>query len=173
MKASFMLTTQRQNCNLRDGRVLGLQDPKKARMQKKQIEDDAHLFLWPRGDHTPGICPTRNDGQCRLLLWCSKKVTWNCEATEMGETGTSLSTTTMPRLTGPLKFRSFWSRTTWPWSLIPHTRSGPLWLFPLPQAEASDEGSNIRHHWRDSRGIAAGTWHNSNKGLPGMLPNMA
>ena len=29
MKASFMLTTQRQNCNLRNGRVLGLQDPKK------------------------------------------------------------------------------------------------------------------------------------------------
>jgi hypothetical protein len=39
MKASFMLTTQRQNCNFRNGRVLGLQDP------KKQIEDDAHLFL--------------------------------------------------------------------------------------------------------------------------------
>ena len=53
------------------------------------------------------------------------------------------------------------------------TRSGPLWLFPLPQAEASDEGSNIRHHWRDSRGITAGTWHNSKKGLPEMLPSMA
>ena len=33
-----MLTTQRQNCNLRNGRVLGLQDP------KKQIEGDADLF---------------------------------------------------------------------------------------------------------------------------------
>ena len=53
------------------------------------------------------------------------------------------------------------------------TRSGSLWLFPLPQAEASDEGSNIRHQWRYSRGIAAGTWHNSKKGLPGMLPSMA
>ena len=42
--------------------------PKKARMQKKQIEDDADLFLLPRGDRTPGICPTWNDGQCRLLL---------------------------------------------------------------------------------------------------------
>ena len=49
----------------------------------------------------------------------------------------------------------------------------PLWLFPLPQAEASDEGSKIRQHWRDSRRIAAGTWHNSKKGLPGMLPSMA
>ena len=47
------------------------------------------------------------------------------------------------------------------------------WLFSLPQAEASDEGSKIRHHWRDSRGIAAGTWHNSKKGLPGLLPSMA
>ena len=34
-----MLMTQRQNCNLRNGRVLGLQDP------KKHIEDDADLFL--------------------------------------------------------------------------------------------------------------------------------
>ena len=30
-----------------------------------------------------------------------------------GKTRTSLSTTTMPRLTGVLKFRSFWRRTTW------------------------------------------------------------
>ena len=52
------------------------------------------------------------------------------------------------------------------------TRSGPLWLFPLPQAEASDELLKIRHHW-DSRWIAAGTWHNCKKGLPGMLPSMA
>ena len=40
-----------------------------------------------------------------------------------GKTRTSLSTTTMPRLTGPLKFRSFWPRTTWQWSPIPHTHS--------------------------------------------------
>ena len=29
LKASFMLTTHRQNRNLRKGRVLGLQDPKR------------------------------------------------------------------------------------------------------------------------------------------------
>ena len=197
-------------------------------------------------------------------------------------------TTTTLRLTGPLKFHSFWPRTAWQWSPIPHTHpiwppvtfsSSPIWSFgwrvedstPLkrfkrnrrgyltqfqkgtsrdaskhgrnagtavfvqkvqnvrckrpqkwqnqkliihhnnapahrsfkvsqflaknsmtvvphppyshdlapcdfflfPQAEASDEGSKIRHHWRDSRGIAAGTWHNSKNGLPGMLPSMA
>ena len=42
-----------------------------------------------------------------------------------GETRTSLSTTTMFRLTGPLKFRSFWPRTTWQWSPNPHTH--PIW----------------------------------------------
>ena len=91
-----------------------------------------------------------------------------------GETRTSLSATTMPRLTGPLKFRSFWPRTTWQWSppLI-LTRSGPLWLFSLPHVEASNEGSKIRHQWRDSRGIAEGTWHSSKKGLPGVFPSMA
>jgi len=35
MKASFMLTTQRQNCSLRNGRVLRLQDPKKHVCKKK------------------------------------------------------------------------------------------------------------------------------------------
>jgi hypothetical protein len=39
MKASFILTTQRQNRYLRNGRVLGLLDP------KKQIEQDARLFF--------------------------------------------------------------------------------------------------------------------------------
>jgi len=92
-----------------------------------------------------------------------------------GETRTSLSTTTMPRLTGPLKSFSVFGQEQHdsdpPSPIL--TRSVPLWLFPLPQTEASDEGSNIRNYWRDSRGIAAGTWHNSKKGLPGMLPSMA
>ena len=42
-----------------------------------------------------------------------------------GKTRTSLSTTRMLRLTGPLMFRSFWPRTTWQWSPIPHTH--PIW----------------------------------------------
>jgi len=42
-----------------------------------------------------------------------------------GETRTSLSTTTMSRLTGPLKLRCFWPRTTWQWSPIPYTH--PIW----------------------------------------------
>jgi len=61
-------------------------------------------------------------------------------------------------------------------TVIPHSPYSPdlaPLLFPLPQAEASDEGLKIRHHWRDSRGIAVGAWHNSKKGLPGMLPSMA
>jgi len=54
-----------------------------------------------------------------------------------GKTRTSLSNT-MPRLTGPLKFCSFWPRTTWQWSPIPHTHpicppvtfsSSPSWSF--------------------------------------------
>ena len=53
-----------------------------------------------------------------------------------GKTRSSLSTTTMLRLTGPLKFRSFWPRTAWQWSPIPHTiwppvtfSSSPSWSF--------------------------------------------
>jgi len=61
-------------------------------------------------------------------------------------------------------------------TVVPHPPYSPDLApcdFPLLQAVASDEGSKIRHHWRDSRGIAAGTWHNSKKGLTGMLPSMA
>ena len=61
MKASFMLTTQRQNCNLHNGRVLGLQDP------KKQIEDNAHLFLWPRGEFVPPGMTVNADFFCYVL----------------------------------------------------------------------------------------------------------
>ena len=49
----------------------------------------------------------------------------NARGHRNGKTRTSLSTTTMPGLTCPLKFRSFWPRTTWQWSPIPHTH--PIW----------------------------------------------
>ena len=49
MKASFMLATQRQNCNLRNGRVLGLQDPKKARMQKSKFKTMIICFFDQEG----------------------------------------------------------------------------------------------------------------------------
>jgi hypothetical protein len=39
MKASFKLTTLRQNCNHRNWRFLGLQDP------KKQVEDDTGMTV--------------------------------------------------------------------------------------------------------------------------------
>ena len=91
-----------------------------------------------------------------------------------GKTRTSLSTTTMPRLIDPLKFRSFWPRTTWQWSPIPYTH--PIWppvTFSSSPSWSFGWRSKIRRYWRDSRGIAVGTWHNSKKGLPWMLPSMA
>ena len=40
-------------------------------MQKKQIEDDADLFLWPRGDCTPVFVPpgmtVNADAYCDIL----------------------------------------------------------------------------------------------------------
>ena len=55
-----------------------------------------------------------------------------------GKTRSSLSTMTMLRLTDPLNFRSFWPRTAWQCSPIPHTHqiwrsvtfsSSPSWSF--------------------------------------------
>ena len=88
-----------------------------------------------------------------------------------GKTRTSLSTTTMPRITGPLKFRSFWPRTTWQWSPI-LTRSGPLWLFLFPKLKLRIKGRRI-NTIEEIQEVAAGTWHNCKKGLPWMLPSMA
>ena len=85
-----------------------------------------------------------------------------------GETRTSLSTTTMPQLTGPLKFRSFWPRTTWQWSPIPHTHtiwppvtfsSSPSWSFgwrvehstPLKRFKRNHSGYLTHFHKGTSR----------------------
>ena len=43
-----MLTTQRQNCNIRNGRVLGLQDPK-ARMQESKLKTMLICFFDQEG----------------------------------------------------------------------------------------------------------------------------
>ena len=77
MKTSFMLTTQRQNCNLRNGRFFCLQDPNKH-VRKKANWERCWLVSLTKRDRIPRICPTWNDGQCRLLPWCSEKVTWKC-----------------------------------------------------------------------------------------------
>jgi len=49
MKASFMLTTQRQNCNIRNGRVLGLQDPKKHVCKKANWGRCSFVFFDQEG----------------------------------------------------------------------------------------------------------------------------
>jgi len=55
MKASFMLTTQRQNCNLHNGRVLGLQDPKKHVCKKANWRRCSFLSLTKRGSYTGNL----------------------------------------------------------------------------------------------------------------------
>ena len=131
----------------------------KSKLKTMQI----FFFFWPREDRTPGM--TVNEVfYCKVLRMLRENV-WRI-GHRNDKTRKSLSTTTMPRLTGPLIFLSFRPRTTWQWSPI-LTRSGSLWIIPLPQAEASDEGSKIRHHWKDSRWIAEGTWHNSRRDFQG------
>ena len=169
MKASFMLTTQRQNCNLRNGRVLCLQDKR-----KKTNWRNTHLFLWPRECRTPGIRPTWNDDQHRLLLGCSKRLRENVRRKRAQKWWNHKLTIHQFNALAhrSLSVSQFLVKKNM--AVIPiHTRSGHLWPFSLPQDVASDEGSNIQRHWKDSRGIAACTWHNSKMGLPGMLPSMA
>jgi len=58
-----------------------------------------------------------------------------------GKTRSSLSTTTMLRLTGPLKCRSFWPRTAWQWSPIPHNH--PIW-HPVTFSSSSSQSFGWR-----------------------------
>ena len=55
MKASFMLTTQRQNYNLRNGRVLCLQDPKKHVCKKANWRQCSFVSLTKRGSYTGNL----------------------------------------------------------------------------------------------------------------------
>ena len=174
MKASFMLTTQRQNCNLRNGRVLGLQDPKNH-VCKKANWRWCWFVLWPRGDRRPGICPTWNDGHCTLLLWCSKNVTWKCaaqETTEMAKPEPHYQPRQCPGSQALSSFAVFGQEQHD--SDPPYSPDlAPCDFFLFPKLKLRMKCRKIRHHWRDSRGIAVGIWHNSKKGLPGMLPSMA
>jgi len=85
-------------------------------------------------------------------------------------TWTSLSTTTIIRLTGSLKCDSFWPRTTWQWSPIPHTHpicppvtfsSSTSWSFGW----RVEESKPLKRFKRNrSENLT-----NSKKGLPEML----
>jgi len=84
MKASFMLRTQRQNCNLRNGRVLGLQDPKKHVCKKANWRRCSFVSLTKRGSYTGNLSP-RNDGQCDVLrrlcenVWHKRPQKWQSQ----------------------------------------------------------------------------------------------
>ena len=141
MKASFMLTTHRQNCNLRNGIVLGLQDPKKHVCKKANWRWCWFVSLTNRGSYTGNLSHLEWRSMQTSTVMFEEDYVKMCGARghRNGKTRTSLSsTTTMPRLTRPLKFRSFWARTTWQSSPIPHTHSiwppvtfssSPSWSF--------------------------------------------
>ena len=166
MNASFMLTTQRQNCSLRNGKVLGLQDPKKHVCKKANWRRCSFVSLTKRGSYTGNFyCDVLR--RLRENVWHKRPQKWQNQTHIIHHNNAPAHRS--------FKVSQFLAKNNV--TVIPQspilTRSGPLWLFPLPQAEALDEGSKIRHHWRDWRGIAAGTWHNSKKGLSGMFPSMA
>ena len=71
MKASFMLTTQRQNCNLRNGRVLGIQDPKMHVCKKSKLKTMLICFFDQEGmvhrEFVPPEMTVNADFYCDVL----------------------------------------------------------------------------------------------------------
>ena len=146
MKASFMLTTQRQNCNLRNGRVLGLQGPKTHVCWKANWRRCWFVSLTKRVSYTGNLSHLewRSMQASTVMFWEGYLIMCGARGHRNWKTIPSLSTTTMPRLTGPLKFRSFWQRTM---TLIPHPPYSPdlaacdLFLFPKLKLEEIQEES--------------------------------
>jgi len=91
----------------------GSSKPKKARMQKSKLKTMLICFFDQEGiEHREFVPPgmtVNADLYCDVLRRSVKMC--GARGHRNGKTRTSLSTTTMPRLTGPLKFRSFWPRT--------------------------------------------------------------
>jgi len=89
--------------------------PKKARTQKTKLKTMLICFFDQEGIvHRKFVPPgmmVNAHFYCDVLRGYVKM--YSARGHRNGKTRTSLSTTTMPRLTGPLKFRSFWRRTTW------------------------------------------------------------
>jgi len=109
MKALFMLTTQRQNCNLRNGRVLRLQDPKKARMQKGKLKTMLICFfdqeeIVHREFVPPGMT-VNADFCCDVLRRLRENV--RRKRPQKWQNQKLIIHHDNLRLTGPLKFRSF------------------------------------------------------------------
>ena len=162
-----MLTTQRQNSN-QESWVSKTQRSTHAKSKLKMLicffdqEGIIHRQFVPRG-----IWPMQTS---TVMLYGYVKMCGE-RGHRNGKTRTSLHTTRMLRLTGPLKFRSFWPRT---W-VVPHPLYSPdlrrdFFLFPKLKLRMKGRRFDTTG---DSRRIAAGTWQNSKKGLPGKLPSMA
>jgi len=103
--------------------------PKKTRTQKSKLKKMLICFFDQQGivhrEFVPPGMTVNADFYCDILRRLRENV--RRKRPQKGKTRTSLSTTTMFQLTGPLKFRNFWPRTICQWSPSPIlTRSGPL-----------------------------------------------
>ena len=86
MKASFMLTTHRQNCNLRNGRVRVSKTQKKARMQKSKLKNMLICFFDQEGivhrEFLPSGMTVNADFYCDVLrtlrenVWLKRPQKW-------------------------------------------------------------------------------------------------
>ena len=88
--------------------------PKKARKQKSKLNTMLICFYDQEGiihrEFDPPGMTVNADFCCDVLRGYVKMC--RVRGHRNSKSRTSISTTTMPRLTGPLKFRSFWPRTT-------------------------------------------------------------
>ena len=141
MKASFMLTTQRQNCNLRNGRVVGLQDPKKDVCKKSKLKTMLICFFDQEGivhrEFVPPGMTVNAHFYCDVLRRLRENV-WRKKPQKWQNQNLVIHCNNAPAHRSFIKFRSFCPRTTWQWSPIPHTHpiclpvtfsSSPSWSF--------------------------------------------
>ena len=145
MKASFMHAydpeTKLQSSQWKSP---GSPRPKQARRQKSKLKMMLICFFDQEGSYTPNLSHLEwRSMQTSTVMFLEGYVKmWGARGHRNGKTRTSLSTTTIPQLTGPLKFRSFWPRTTWQWSPILHTHTiwPPCDFFLFPKLKLRMKG---------------------------------
>ena len=113
--------TQRQNCSLRNGRVLGLQDPKKHVLQKSKLKTMLICFFDQEGiidrEFVPPGMTVNADFYCDVLR--SLRENMRRKRPQKWQKQNLI----IHRLTGPLKFRSFLAKNNM--TVIPHTPYSP------------------------------------------------
>ena len=175
MKASFMLTTQRQNCNLRNGSVLGLQDQKKARMQKSKLKTMFICFFDQEGivhrEFVPPRVTVNADFYCDVLRRLRENM--RRKRPQKWQNQNLIIHHDNAPAHRSFKVSQFLAKNNM--TVVPQPPYSPdlaPWFFFFPKLKLRMKGRRF-DTIEEIHEVSQRVLDNSKKGLPGMFPSMA